>query len=486
MHDFVILISLDDTACRTMARRLRAEHIYCRIMPQSVTADEILQQGALGILLAAKSTGEPAEVPHMMDYLQSGLPMLCMGDAALTLCQTLGGTLAEQQQESGVVQVQFERGDKLFDQVEDGERFLPACRYLNLADGQGTPAAMTDAGLLGFRATQRDVWGLAFPLERNDPGGTQLLINFCKDICGCTLWWSNHAFVERAKEEIARAAGDGDALCALSGGVDSGVCALLGNMALGRRLHCIFVDTGLLRKGEASQVMDFYHMQVGLNLRRIDASEEFLAALDGVTLPQEKEQIITRLLREVLNREAAAIPNVQLMIQGTNYSDVQDSSDFPLEAPSEDVRIVEPVRELFKDEIRYVGEELGLSPAMIQRQPFPGSGLASRIMGCVTREKLAILREADDIFRYEIVQSNQNKRLWQYFAALAESPMPDGGLIVTLRAVQAVDGAAAMAARLPSDLLERVTTEIMNRCPQVRRVMYDLTPSKRYGQVEWR
>lgn len=486
MRDLVVLISLDDMACRTMARRMRAEHIYCRILPASVTADEILQQDARGILIAGGATGSEAEVPQMLDYLQTGLPMLCMGDAALTLCQTLGGTLDEQSCEGGVVQVQFDHEDKLFSEVEDGERYLPACRYLMLAEGQGTSCASAEAGILGFRAAQRDVWGLAFQLERNDPCATQLLLNFCRDICGCTLWWSNQTFVERAKEEILQASEDGEALCALSGGVDSGVCALLGNMALGQKLHCIFIDTGLLRKGEAAQVMDFYQDQAGLNVHRINAAEEFLTALAGVSAPAEKERIIFGLLREILNRAAAAIPNIRVMIQGTNFTDVQNTAEFPLELPNEGVRIVEPVRELFKDEIRHVGEELGLSPTMLQRQPFPGSGLASRIMGDVTREKLNILRKADAIFCNEITQSNQHKRLWQYFATLADSPIPDGGYIITLRAVQTVDGAAAMAARLPSDLLERVTLDILNSCPEVQRVMYDLTPSKSYGQVEWR
>jgi len=482
MRDFVILIDLDDAVSRTMARRLRAEHIYCRVMPATVTAESILNQDVRGILVAAASTGVPAELPYLRAYLQTGLPMLCMGDAALTLCELLGGTLSERPMPGGVDQVQFDRSNAIFEGIEDGERYLHACRYMTLAQEQALPAATTEGGMLGFRVQQRDVWGLALQLERNDPGGTKLLLNFCHDVCGCSMWWSNQAFIERAKEAITLAADGGEALCALSGGVDSGVCALLGHMALGSRLHCIFVDTGLLRKGEAMQVMDFYNEQAGLDLRRIDASEEFLAALAGVTDAREKERIIFQLLREVLQREAAAIPNIRLMIQGTNYSDAKEHSAFPLEM--DEVRIIEPVRELFKDEVRFIGEELGMTPAMLLRQPFPGSGLASRIMSDVTPEKLAVVREADAIFRYEITQNGHNKRLWQYFAALAESPDAEGGYVVTLRAVQLLDGAGGMAARLPNDLLERVTLEILNRCPQVTRVLYDMTPSKNYTQID--
>lgn len=481
MRDFIILIDLDDAVSRTMARRLRAEHIYCRVMPATVTAEEMLNQDVRGILVAAASTGIPAELPYLRDYLQSGLPMLCMGDAALTLCELLGGTLDERPLPGGVDQVHFDQANAIFAGIEDGERYLSACRYMTLPQEQAIPAATTEGGMLGFRVQQRDVWGLALQLERNDPGGTMLLMNFCRDVCGCTLWWSNQAFIERAKEAIALASDGGEALCALSGGVDSGVCALLAHMALGSHLHCIFVDTGLLRKGEVMQVMDFYSLQAGLELRRVDASEEFLAALAGVNDAKEKEQIIFQLLRSVLQREAAALPNIRLMIQGTNYSDAQERSAFPLELDG--VRVIEPVRELFKDEVRYIGEELGMSPQMLLRQPFPGSGLASRIMSDVTQEKLMIVREADAIFRYEITQNNQNKRLWQYFAALADSPENDGTYVVTLRAVQALDGAGGMAARLPNDLLERVTLEILNRCPQVSRVLYDMTPSKSYTQI---
>lgn len=483
MRDFIILINADDAVSRSMARRLRAEHIGCRVMPAAVKAEELLNQDVLGILVAAASTGLPAELPHLRDYLQSGLPMLCMGDAALTLCELLGGTLSDRPLPGGVEQVRFSPDSGIFGGIEDGERYLHACRHMTLPEDQALPCAETDGGVLGFRVHQRDVWGLALQLERNDPGGTLLLMNFCRDVCGASEWWNSQTFIELAKEAISQAAGDGDALCALSGGVDSGVCALLGHMALGSRLHCIFVDTGLLRKGEAAQVMDFYSLQTGLELRRVDASAEFMAALAGVSDPREKERIIFQLLREVLHREVAAIPNIRLLIQGTNYHDVQKNSAFPLDVMSDEVQIVEPVRELFKDEVRHIGEELGMSTQMLLRQPFPGSGLASRILSDVTPEKLAIVREADAIFRYEIDENNHGRRLWQFYAELGDSADREG-YVVTLRAVQAVDGDGGMAARLPNDLLERVTLEILNRCPQVSRVLYDLTPSKSYTPIE--
>jgi len=484
MRDYVVLINMDDAVSRTVARRLRAEHIYCRIEQAGAPAEVLQHEDVRGVIITAASTGISAPLPWMKDYLQSGVPMLCLGDAALALCETIGGTLSDLPLPGGVEQVQFNHDQPIFTDVEDGERYLHACRYMTALPEAAEPAAGTADGVLGIQLHQRKVWGLAMQLERNDPSGTQLLMNFCISICGCTQWWNQQAFIEEAKAEIEQAAGDGDALCALSGGVDSGVCALLGHMALGTRLHCIFIDTGLLRKGEANQVMDFYREQAGLELTRVDASELFLAALAGVTDAGEKERIIFQLLRQVLQQETARHENIRLLIQGTNYSDVLKGSAYPLEPASEGVTVIEPVRELFKDEVRYIGEQLGMSPAMLLRQPFPGSGLASRILSDVTPEKLAIVREADAIFRYEITENNQARRLWQYFAALADDPDPDGGYVITLRALQSADGAGGMAARLPYDLLERVTMEILQRCPQVRRVLFDLTPSKSYTPMD--
>ena len=479
MQDYVILINLDDGVCHALARRLRAEGVYCRIMPAASTADEVLREDPRGVILATGSTGRAAEVPLMTDYLQAGLPMLCLGDAALTLCTATGGTL--EAAEGGIVTVNFDGEDSLFDGVEDGERYLPEMMAMVVTGEQGDVCAAADDAAIGLRLRQRSVWGIAIPLERNDPAVTRLLTNFSCAVCGCTLWWNERAFIERAKVAIQEAAGESDALCALSGGVDSGVSALLGHLALGQRLHCIFVDTGLLREGEPEEVMAAYQQQVGLNVRRIDARAEFLLALRGVTDPGEKERIIRSLLRDILRREAEAIPGVKLILKGTNYADAISPEDNAV--PNMELQVAEPVRELFKDEIRHVGMSLGLPAEMTSRQPFPGSGLASRILASVSAERLAILRTADAIFRREIEALGLQKRLWQYFAALALSPLPGGGMMIILRAVQAVEGGSGMPARLPSDLLERVTEEIMQVCPEVQRVFYDCTPSKTYARL---
>ena len=480
MQDYIMLVNLDEAICHALARRLRAESFYCRIAPGDVSADALLASDARGVVLAAGCTGQAADVPQMMDYLQTGLPMLCLGDSALTLCTTLGGELAPAE-DSSIAFVAFDGEDSLFSGVEDGERFLPQQRAMLIAADQGDACAAAGEDVIGIRVRQRDVWGLALPLERNDPATAQILSNFASEKCGCTPWWTFPAFVERATEEIRTAADGGDALCALSGGVDSTVCALLGHLALGPQLHCIFVDTGLLREGEADEVMDICRQQLGLKVRRIDARAECLLALKAVTDPGDKERIISSLLRDVLRREAENIPGVKLILRGTNYADTPIAEDTACLPGG--VSALAPVQELFKDEIRQLGESLGMTPAMTSRQPFPGSGLAGRIMASVTAERLALLRTADAIFRREIEAAGLHKRLWQYFAAHTVSPLPGGGDMVILRAVQAMEGGSGMPARIPSDLLERVTEEIMRECPDVQRVFYDCTPSKTYARL---
>lgn len=484
MSDMVILIEADSKACRSMARKLRTEHIYCRILPADATGEAVLTGEARGILLAGADRGEPAAIPHLDSLLATGLPVLAMGDAALTLSQHLGSSLGEKAAEPGVFPVRFESAEDLFDGITANERYLPACRCMTLS-AACHPIAQTESGILGFRAAGKSVYGLAFLPENNDPDGTRLLINFCTNICGCTLWWSRQVFMESAREAIQAACPDEtEALCAISGGIDSGVCAVLGNQAIGHRLHCLFIDTGLMRKGESDEVLGLYRDTLGLNVERVDASGEILSALQGVTSSRAKARIIHELLQEIIRSEIQKLPNVKVMLQGTNYTDTLDA---PTDVRSDELTVVEPVRELFKDEIRRVGEDLLLPAAIIQRQPFPGSGLALRILSEVTEEKLSLLREADAIFREEVEAAGQNKRLWQYYAALADNPDPvSTGYVVILRAVQVIDGNVAVASRLPHDLLERVTESILTSLPAVNRVLYDFTPSKSYARGEAR
>ena len=483
MRDMLILIEADSSACRSMARKLRSEELFCRILSAAATGEDVLRQDPRGILLAGGDTGEPAEIPCLESLLATGLPVLAMGDAALSLGLHLGGSLGEKAAEPGLFPVRFESAEDLFAGVSANDRYLPACRCINLS-AACHPIAETEGGVLGFRAAGKSVYGLAFLPETNDPDGLQLLTNFSRNICGCTPWWNRQVFLDRAMEDIRSACpGETEALCAISGGVDSGVCAVLGNQAIGHRLHCLFIDTGLLRKGESEEVLSLYRDKMGLNVQCVDAREEILHALEGVSNSRAKERIIHEMLQEILRREIQGMPGVKVMLQGTNYSDTLDA---PADAPADGLTVIEPVRDLFKDEIRRVGEDLFLPANAINRQPFPGSGLALRILGEVTLERLQTLRAVDAIFCDALQQAGLTKRLWQYFAVLCPMPGDAQGAVICLRSVQsASDSGQAYAARLPYDVVEAVVEKAMEQRPEVRRVVYDLTPSRSYTGVEW-
>lgn len=486
MRDMVVLLNLDQGACCAVAKKLRSEHLYCRVLAADVSPEDVLAMEAQGLVLCGASSGEATAIPNLSRLLRLGMPVLALGDAALTLCQYLGGTVTRCESAGDVQSVRFFGDGNLLRDVHSGERYLPRCRLMNVSSSAAVTIAETDNGVVGFRVIDHPTYALAFQPEQNDPDGDQLLINFCKLVCGCTLWWSSQAFINKATQDIERMAAGGEAVCSVSGGVDSAVCALLGNMALGHRMRCLFVDTGLMRKDESDAVMDYFQNQVGLNIRRINASDAFLEALRGITDAEEKQRTVFALLRSILRREVSQMPDVRLILQGTNFADaLTQEPQCTLDLPSEHVRIMEPVRELFKDEIRAVGRELQLPETICRRQPFPGTGLAGRIMGEVTQEKLRLVREADAIFRGEIEAAGQNKKLFQYFATLTDSDQRSDAYVITLRAVQVVGGgSAALSARLPSDLLERSTQRILTALPDVRRVLYDLTPSRSFNR--WR
>lgn len=489
MRDMVLIVNFDRENSRSVARKLRAERVYCKIVPANIALEEVKSQEPLGLILAGASSGMMDLPGFDKELLDLGLPVLALGDAAAALCRMLGGQLSDTFLEQCVAPVTYRQGLPLFEEVSEGERMMACVRFLTLPE-ELEPAAWTGASVIGFAHRERPVFGLQFLVEQNDPDGIQILANFAIKICGCTPWWGNEAFIQRAVEEIRRMVGDGTALCAISGGVDSGVCAMLGHKAIGARLTCIFVDTGLLRRGEAEFVMNTYRDTLGLNVVRVDAADRFLRELSGIWDPARKHQVVSRLLQEILSAEISKLFGVNALLLGTNYTDFLSSpgtlTPMAMTVRPRGAALVEPVRELFKDEIRRVGEDLSLPPEIYNRQSFPGSGLSLRIIGDVTTQKLQILREADFIFQEEVAQSGQGKRLWQHFAVLTDLTSSGvGGMAICLRAVHASEGPAAMAARLPYDLLERVVSRILKALPQVTRVVYDLTPSHNYTGIEW-
>ena len=481
MSDMVLILNYDDISSRAVARALRAEHICCKIVPPGITRQEVAAREPRGLILAGGVSGG---LPAGMDAgLASGdWPVLAMGDAAAMLCRALGGDALETAICGSIGTVSFFRCP-LTEGLDDCERLLHNVRRLRLPDF-ARPLAESQGETVGFLHGSLPIYGIQFTLEQNDTDGMQLLLGFALQVCGCTRWWGCEAFVAQAVEEIGRAVGDGRALCAMTGGLNSGVCAMLAHRALGERLQCVFIDTGLMRENEASRFLGFYRDQAGLPIVHVQAQERFLEALGGVAEPEEKRRIIGELLRRVLEETAAQLGGFSAVVRSVICTEVMQGAPRP--AVLADLPSLEPLGELFKEEVRRVGEYLGLPAEIIARPSFPGSGLALRILGEVTPARLQTLRAAEQIFQHELAETGQEKRLWQYFAVLGAMQGSDTHVMIALRAVQSSDAAQqAYAARLPYDLLERVAAQILRERPEVKRVVYDLSPATRTDKAEW-
>lgn len=482
MRDMVLVLNFDSEASRALTRKLRSEKVMCRIVPGDTPLEEIQAQEPLGLVLAG---GMEENALSGLDcrLAKANLPILAVGEAAGRLLTCLGGTVGETRLDSAVEAVHYQESP-LFDGVEDGERLLQGVREWTLPD-TAAPLCSAQELVVGFSHKELPLFGFQLQVESNDLEGGRILRNFALNICGCTAWWDENAFIEQAVEEIKQKTGDGRAACAMTGGLDSGVSALLAFKALGSRLKCVFVDTGFLREREAEDFLSFYRDTLGMDILRVPAQDRFLAALKGVSAPGEKRTIIGEVIRQILKEQEAGLPPIDVLIRGTSYSDVIRGFN-PLKTDfGANATVIEPVRELFKEEIRRVGDCLGIPPDIVSRQPFPGGGLALRIMGEVTEERLKTLRAADAIFRAEVEQSNAGKRLWQYFAVLLPMMGDESRSVICLRAVHASERSQTYAARLPYDVMETVVEKIQSGYPSVCRVVYDLTPSSKLDGVEW-
>lgn len=483
MSDMLLILNFDESSSRAVARALRAEHVYCKIVPGNIALEEVRAQQPQGLIL---SGGVKGGMPSGLDarLAEGEWPVLALGDAAALLCRTLGGDALETAICNSIGAVRF-RECELTVGIDDCERMLHNVRRLRMPEGAVALAESLQEPV-GFMLMEKPVYGIQFTLEQNDTDGMQLLLNFAENACGCTKWWTYDAFVARTMEDIQSLVGDGRAVCAMTGGLDSGVSAILAHKALGNRLKGIFIDTGLLREGEAGKVLSFYRDQMGMDVIHIQAQERFLAALDGVIDADRKRAIIGETLQQILDETMAQIGEVAAVVRGTNGNDVLGSA-YQKRRPAlqAGVPVIEPLRELFKSEIRMVGRTLDMPEEVLSRQSFPGSGLALRIMGAVTPARLQTLRAVDRIFTEELSQSGQLKRLWQHFAVLSPMAGDDPRAMIALRAVNSAETTVAYAARLPYDLLERVMDRIRRERPEVSRVVYDVSSYDRYNGVEW-
>ncbi len=509
-HDTVAILDFGSQYTQLIARRVRELGVYCEILPHDAPRFEVERLNAKAFVLS----GGPASVyddgaPSLPPYvLQSRLPVLgiCYGMQLLT--QAFGGQVElSHSREYGSARVHRVSESPLFEGLEGelpvwmshGDRVskLPE-GFTVLAASDNAPAAAMGRGKL---------LGLQFhPEVAHTPQGTRILANFLFNIADLRATWTAESFVKSAVEQIRSAVGeDARVLCGLSGGVDSSVAAALVHKAIGDRLTCLFVDNGLLRQGEAEEVIDTFGRNMQMNFVPVDASYRFLEALSGVSDPEQKRRLIGNTFIRVFEEEALQLGDFEFLAQGTVYPDVIESAT--PERPSaarikthhnvgglpSDLRfkLVEPLRYLFKDEVRRVGLELGLPEEIVWRQPFPGPGLAVRILGPVSRERLDTLRTADAIVRAELRNAGLEREIWQAFAVLL--PVQSVGVMgdfrtyadtVAVRAVTSVDGMTADWAQIPYDVLGRISSRIVNEVRHVNRVVYDIT-SKPPATIEW-
>ncbi|MDD4081061.1 MAG: hypothetical protein PHP02_06575 [Eubacteriales bacterium] len=489
MQDQLIVLNFDRQYAAALASRLRAEKIYCRILPGSTLARDIRAIEPRGLVLAGGVSGQfSGEMdPELM---RLGIPVLALGDAAPVAAALLGAEAWEKRAVNDVGTVSFFPSPITGD-MEEIERQLAYVSPLHLPE-EMAPLAQWEDAVIGAQHVEKRLYTLQFQLETNDMDMMDLLLRFATEVCGCTPWWGEEAFIAQAKAAITQRVGSGKAVCIMSGGLSSGVNAVLAHRVLGERLQCLYVDSGLLRAHETDRFVEYYRDRLGLNLKVIYAESHFLEALQGLDQPEDKQAVIMRTLQEMLEQSMQTM-DYDLLLLPVSASQIMDGENAPTSMPriNQTKPVMMPLSELFKEEIRFVGEALGMSPEITQMQPFPWTGLALRISGECTPERLELLRQADAIFSDEIRSAGLNKKLWQYFAVLHHVPnYPDqSAALIVLRAVTASHQGGevhALAARLPYDLLERFTARVRGASPQVRKVVYDLTPGSSGRQdFEW-
>ena len=496
-----------------IARRVREAHVYSEIVPHDTSVDEILARRPAAVILSGGPASVYADGAPRVDpaLFEAGVPVLgiCYGFQAMS--DAMGGRVERTgDSEYGRTAVTVEEPGRLLKgMAPDSSVWMSHGDSVTRAPAGFTVLARTDgAPVAAIEDLDRRLAGVQWhPEVLHSQYGQQVLEHFLHDIAGCHRTWSSSSIVDEQVRAIRERVGDRRVLCGLSGGVDSAVAAALVQRAIGDQLTLVFVDHGLLRKGEAEQVRTDFVAVTGVDLVVVDESERFLAALAGVTDPEAKRKIIGReFIRsfEAAARRIAGDKGIDFLCQGTLYPDVVESgggdgassikSHHNVGGLPDDLRfeLVEPLRTLFKDEVRAVGTELGLPESMVRRQPFPGPGLGIRIIGEVTRERLDLLREADAIARAELTAAGLDRQVWQMPVVLLADVRSVGvqgdhrtyGHPVVLRPVSSEDAMTADWSRLPHEVIERISTRITNECPQVNRVVLDCT-SKPPGTIEW-
>ena len=523
--DRILILDFGSQVTQLIARRVRETGVYCELHPYDVDAEFIRAFDPRGVILsgshASVTEEETARAPQVVFEL--GVPVLGICYGMQTMAAQLGGGVeAGKVREFGYAEVRVRGHSRLFEGIQDrvnekGEAFLDVWmshgdKVTELPPGFKVIASNPVCPIAGMADEARRFYALQFhPEVTHTKKGKEIYARFVHDICGCGASWDMPGFIPRAVERIREQVGSEEVILGLSGGVDSAVAAALIHKAIGDQLTCIFVDTGLLRLNEGDQVMETFARHLGVKVDRVDASDEFLGALAGVSDPEQKRRVIGRLFVEVFQREAKRMPNAKWLAQGTIYPDVIESAGAKTKKAVSikshhnvgglpetlHLKLLEPLRELFKDEVRDLGVELGLPREMVFRHPFPGPGLAVRILGEVRREYAELLRRADAIFIEELRAGVTSEGVsWydqvaQAFAVFlpvrSVGVMGDGrtyDFVVALRAVQTTDFMTAHWAPLPHELLARISNRITNEVRGINRVVYDIS-GKPPATIEW-
>ena len=486
MSDIILILDFGGSQAYYTARRLRSERFYCEILPGDTDPEEIIARTPRGVILAGGETADVERASALpFDPEALGVPVLAFGGTARMLAERIGAEYRGEALHKTKAFMQF-LPCPLFEGLSEADRlFGRVDSYESFPEGWTAIASTPDDVAPAFACLEKNLYGLQFYVESNDPEGFTILENFAERVCGSPRNWTVDEIAPRLIEEV-RAETEGlHVLIPISGSVDPAVTAALLQKAIGNRLSCLFIDTGFLRKGEAELVTRCYRDEMGMNLIEVDARERFLKALDGISDAQQKRRVIREEFTAIF-AEQYIKAGVECMAEGTIYSDVLRNRPHLVGNMIEGCKRLEPLKHLFKENVRALGRVLGVPEELIERSAFESGGLAVRCLGEVTRERLDTLREADAIFHEEIERAGLSKRIAQHFAILTDlhTPGENDGCICALRALGTSNEGRAPAYKLPYDLMEAAVRRITGEVPGINRVVYDIT-GRPTASVEW-